>query len=341
MISKVKNIENTDFLVNDPSYILANLELEEYDIGVLFKKIPSGTIINGYKDKNLFVPKINENYCFNETLEEVCTWFCRQSDPLYMFGPTGSGKTSIIKQIAARINYPVFDVTGHSRLEFVDMVGHLTVKNNNMSYQYGPLALAAKFGGLFLLNEIDLLDPATLSGLNGILDGEPLCVVENQGELIELHPNFRFAATANSNGAADQTGLYQGVLRQNLAFMDRFWLCELNYPTPEEESQILARAAPNLPSSISQAMIEVANETRRLFMASNINNDSENALEVTFSTRTLLRWADLTQRFLNVRRKNASPILFAFDRALGFRASPETRTFLHNLVKKTFSGNII
>jgi cobaltochelatase CobS len=96
------------------------------------------------------------------------------SDPLYVFGPAGSGKTSLIKQLAAKLNYPVFDITGHGRLEFPDMVGHLTVEDSNMTFQYGPLALAMKFGGLFLLNEIDLLDPATAAGLNGILDGDPL-----------------------------------------------------------------------------------------------------------------------------------------------------------------------
>ncbi|MDR2142090.1 MAG: CbbQ/NirQ/NorQ C-terminal domain-containing protein, partial [Deltaproteobacteria bacterium] len=64
----------------------------------------------------------------------------------------------------------------------------------------------------------------------------------------------------------------------------------------------------------------------------------DNGVEVTFSTRTLLRWADLALRFVNLRKKKISPILFSFDRALGFRASPESRDLLHNLVKKCFSG---
>ncbi|MDR2142592.1 MAG: AAA family ATPase, partial [Deltaproteobacteria bacterium] len=249
--------------------MLSNLQTKIYDAGALFKNSPSGLKITGYKDCNPLVPKKNDFYFFSDNLDEVCVWLSHDSDPLYLFGPTGSGKTSLIKQVAARLNYPVFDVTGHNRLEFIDLVGHLTVKDNNMSYQYGPLALAAKYGALFLLNEIDLLDPATLSGLNGILDGEPLSVVENEGELIEPHSNFRFVATANSNGAADQTGLYQGVVRQNLAFMDRFWLCEVGYASPEAESQILAQASPDLPDAIRKAMIEVANEVRALFLANN------------------------------------------------------------------------
>ena len=78
-----------------------------------------------------------------------------------------------------------------------------------MAYQYGPLALAMRHGGLFLLDEFDLLDPSTAAGLNSILDGSPLCIPENGGEIIEPHEMFRFVATANTNGGSDETGLYQ------------------------------------------------------------------------------------------------------------------------------------
>jgi hypothetical protein len=98
---------------------------------------------------------------------------------------------------------------------------------------------------LFLLNEIDLLEPSTAAGLNGILDGQPLCIPENCGELITPHPMFRFCATANTNGGSDETGLYQGTLRKNLAFMDRFFLCEVSYPVPKAEEQLLEKTFPN------------------------------------------------------------------------------------------------
>jgi cobaltochelatase CobS len=95
-----------------------------------------------------------------------------------------------------------------------------------------------KYGGLFLLNEIDLFAPSTAAGLNSILDGSTLCIPENSGELIEPHAMFRFATTANTNGSSDGTGLYHGTLRQNMAFMDRFWLCELGYPKALDEQSL-------------------------------------------------------------------------------------------------------
>jgi cobaltochelatase CobS len=192
-----------------------------------------------------------------------------------------------------------------------------------------------KFGGLFLLNEIDLLDPATAAGLNGTLDGDPLCIPENGGEVIKPHPLFRFAATANTNGGTDETGLYQGTLRQNLAFMDRFWLCEIGYPSPKAERELLHRKAPGLPKDVRTKMVEFANEVRKLFMGE-ADGSFRDTIEVTFSTRTLIRWADLTVRFQPLARQGIQPVTYALDRALGYRATPETRTVLHELAQRIF-----
>jgi cobaltochelatase CobS len=313
---------------------LGNLQPLELDAGSVFSGMPSGRTVSGYSEPCCYTSVPDPDYIFHETSRDVIVWLMNSSDPLYVFGPTGSGKTSLIKQLAARLNYPVFEVTGHSRLEFPDLVGHLSVRDGNMEFQYGPLALAMRFGGLFLLNEIDLLEPATATGLNGILDGEPLCIPENGGELIRPHPMFRFAATANTNGGSDETGLYQGTLRQNLAFLDRFWLCEVGYPAKDAEETLLARHAPKLPDTIRRKMVEYAGEIRRLFMGE--AGATGSSIEVTFSTRTLLRWADLTVRFQPLSRQGIQPVTYALDRALGFRATRETRAVLHELAQRMF-----
>jgi cobaltochelatase CobS len=224
-------------------------------------------------------------------------------------------------------------------LEFPELVGHLSVRANangmsSMEFDYGPLALAMLHGGLFLLNEIDLLDPATAAGLNGILDGQPLCIAEKEGELIIPHPMFRFAATGNSNGSADETGLYQGIQRQNIAFMDRFQLCELAYPDPQAEEKLLLKVAAGLPEEIRKKMVDYAGEVRRLFMGEATSFAS--GIEITFSTRTLLRWADLTLRYKPLAEQGIRPLFYALDRALGFRACRETRAMLHELLQRIF-----
>ncbi|SOB58156.1 Cobalamin synthase [Pseudodesulfovibrio profundus] len=314
---------------------LQSLQPIDHDAGEIFSGKKSKRKVRGFASASSFTPDLNSEYLFHDSSRDAVVWFMDSSDPLYVFGPAGSGKTSLIKQLAAKLNYPVFDITGHGRLEFPDMVGHLTVEDSNMSFQYGPLALAMKFGGLFLLNEIDLLDPATAAGLNGILDSDPLCIAENGGEVIKPHPLFRFAATANTNGGTDETGLYQGTLRQNLAFMDRFWLCKIGYPKPKDERELLHRKAPKLPKEVRTKMVEFANEIRKLFMGE-ADGNYRDTIEVTFSTRTLIRWADLTVRFQPLARQGIQPVTYALDRALGYRASSETRTILHELAQRIF-----
>ncbi|MDL2267825.1 CbbQ/NirQ/NorQ/GpvN family protein [Desulfovibrio sp. OttesenSCG-928-G15] len=318
---------------------LSSIQPKELDAGTVFSGSPSGKPVLGYAAPSQFTPNVDANYIFHEHSRDMVVWFLNSVCPLYVFGPVGAGKTSCLKQLAARLNYPVFEVTGHGRLEFPELVGHHVVRKGSMDYEYGPLALAMKYGGLFLLNEIDLLEPSTAAGLNGILDGQPLCIPENGGELIRPHKMFRFAATANTNGGSDETGLYQGALRQNLAFMDRFFLCEVTYPTPDAEGKLLAKAAGDLPSDLRKKMLAYANEVRRLFMGDQTNALSSSSIEVTFSTRSLLRWAELTRMYQPLAKQGVQPITYALDRALGFRASHETRAMLHELAQRMFTGN--
>jgi len=83
-------------------------------------------------------------------------------------------------------------------------------------------------------------------------------------------------------------------------------------------------------------MVSYANEVRKLFMGSDDTASMMNRIEVTFSTRTLLRWADLALRFQPLANQGIKPISYSLDRALAFKASRETRTTLHELVQRIF-----
>jgi len=191
-------------------------------------------------------------------------------------------------------------------------------------FVHGPLAVALREGHLLLLNEIDLMDPAELAGLNDVIEGQPLVIAQNGGEVIRPHPKFRVFATGNSAGAGDTTGLYQGVLRQNLAFLDRFRVLPVGYLEPEVELGVLAGAVPSLPPEVGEKLIAVANEVRRLFVG---EGESTAQLTITLSTRTLVRWARLALTF----RGAPQPIRFALEQALTARADPDQREAIHRV----------
>ena len=117
--------------------------------------------------------------------------------------------------------------------------------------------------------------------------------------------------------------------------MDRFWLCEVGYPEEQAEMTLLAGRAAMLPEDVRARMVRFANEVRRLFVGEAAGEITK-TIEVTFSTRTLLRWADLTVRFQPLAHQGIQPVTYALDRALGYRASRETRALLHELAQRIF-----
>lgn len=309
----------------------------DLDSGLVFCGTKSGNTVKAFATPSPYTPKLAPEHVFykGDISQDIIPWFMSATfEPLYICGPTGTGKTSGLKQLATRLNYPVHEITGHCRLELSEMVGHLTVKDNNMQFEYGPLARAMRDGGIFLLNEIDLLDPSVAAGLNTILDGSPLCIAENGGEVIQPHPMFRFVGTANTNGTSDETGLYQGTLRMNLAFMDRFFVIQANYPPAEVEQNILSKFS-KIPYEYREKMLLFAREVRQAFMGYSQNEGS--TIEVTMSTRTLLRWATLAVRYQPLASHGEVPLLYALDRALGFRATPATQTALHEMYRRLFN----
>ena len=310
--------------------------ITDFDAGSVFNGCASGKLVSGWAAPTPYTPKADPHYMFPPWASDIIIWLGYGREPLYLFGPTGCGKTSCIKQLVQKLNYPVYEVTGHNRLEFPEMVGHHTVQQGSMHYEYGPLVMAMRNGGLFLLNEIDLLDPSTAAGLNSILDGYPLTIPENGGELILPHPMFKFVATANSNGGSDHTGLYQGVLRQNLAFMDRFILVEAMYLEESTEIAILkSYVGQAMSEDMLAKLIRFANAVRKLFTGDGAEG-IDNQIEVTFSTRTLIRWALLILQFEPLKANGIDVVGYALDRAIGFRASPPSRFTLRELQQRIF-----
>lgn len=296
--------------------------------------VPAEVITVGFKhSNNPNIPPLDQSYVFRrETLRDILTYLDEpDGDGLYFAGHYGAGKTTLPYQVAARLNWPVESFTGHIRMEFDDLVGTWKLVKGTMQFLYGPLAKAMRDGHLFILNEIDRADPGQLAGLHDVLEGHPLVIATNGGEVIRAHPNFRFIANGNSFGSGDSTGLYQGVNQLDIAFMDRFRVVEVDYPTEDVERTILETKTPDLPEEIRRNMIRVANHIRKLFVG---GEEVATPLTITMSTRALCRWAKLTLVFRNA----PNALSYALNQSLLAKAEPEQKIAIERIAKDVFGA---
>lgn len=309
----------------------ANIFSRVSDHGKLIQ-MPSTLKVMGFADTtNPAIPHKHDDYVFRrEVLRDILAFLRKPNgDALFITGPTGSGKTSVVNEVCARLNWPVQQLTLNSRFEFTQLTGHFTYSAQQpgeapqMRFQYGPLAIAMQEGHVLMLNEIDLADAGELAGLNDILEGRPLVLTDNAGEIIQPHPFFRVIATANSCGNGDASGRYLGVQQLNLAFLDRFRFLEVPYQEPAIEEQLLQTTIPALQPLVA-SMVRLANEVRTLF--------SEGRISFTLSTRTLLRWARIAYDF----RNSPNSLEYGLQRALLIRTEPEEQKAVLNLCETVF-----
>ena len=294
--------------------------------------MPQSLKIVGFSDSmHPAIPRCHDTYAFRrEVLRDLLAFLRKPNgDALFITGPTGSGKTSVVNEVCARLNWPVQQLTLNSRFEFSQLTGHFTYSANKpgeapqMRFQYGPLGIAMKEGHVLILNELDLADAGELAGLNDVLEGRPLVLSENAGEVIHPHPMFRVVATANSAGSGDASGRYAGVQQLNLAFMDRFRLMEVGYQDARVEELLLEKLVPAM-KPVLGTMVKLANEIRTLF--------SEGRLSLTLSTRTLVRWAQLSNDF----RNSPNSLEYGLWRSLLIRAEPEEAKAILSLCETVF-----
>lgn len=258
--------------------------------------------VMGYADTtNDRIPTRNPNYVFDlDFLRDVLFFLSNpMGTGLWLTGPTGCGKTSGILEVAARLNWPVIDLTCSNRFEFAELKGQWGVTQDEkevqptMKYIHAGLALAMKYGWILILNEADLASPGELAALNDILEGRNLVISENKAEVIKPHKMFRLVVTGNSNGSGDTTGLYAGVQQQNVAAMDRYRVLKVSYPSFEIEKGILANIAQDIPEEMRDLMCKYAQEMRGCFMR-------DASISIPFSTRTLVHWAEALRMYLQV-----------------------------------------
>jgi len=313
----------------------------------LSQDAPEAMMIHGGADPNgLYVPPVVPHYVFTrEFLRELAGWWQSKHivfQGLSLVGPPGSGKTKGVTQFCHALNIPMYEVNAEDGMEFKDLVVHHENVGGQWVAQYGPLPLAMGAGGqpgILLINEPNVARPSVLTGLYEVIEGRPLLIPEIGGQVVRSNPEmFGIVVTANTGlSQGDNMGLYPGVQSQSIAFADRFWTIETDYPAPEIEEAILEAVVPQLDETIRKTMVSVANQIRPLFMGAAMADASvAGRLDVTLSTRSLVSWAHGTWLYRGAVNEGINPVFLALDGALLRGQSPETREAVTEIVRNVF-----
>ena len=222
--------------------------------------------------KHADVPEIDPDYEFDMKVLGPLLWGLVNNKPVYIQGHTGTGKTSIVHQVAARLGWPIVRVNMDSEMSRMDFIGRdvLTQENGTTVSKFveGILPQAMQQGCILEADEVDFGRSDIMYAFQSVLEnGGSLRITEDGGRVIQPHDMFRIVATANTKGQGDETGCYQGARVQSQAFLDRFqvWVTQ-EYLNPEKEHKIIKKKVPAIGEKPLTQLIRVAGEIRKAFM---------------------------------------------------------------------------
>jgi cobaltochelatase CobS len=234
-----------------------------------------------------FIPRVDDRYIFPINELKAVLMAVVLDKPLLLWGLHGTGKTTLIQQFCARTNRPALRVQHTVSTEESHILGQYVVKEGSTVFEPGPLAFAMRFGLCYIADEYDFSLPSVCSVYQPVLEGQDLIIKEAPPEwrVVKRHPNFRFAATGNTNGGGDETGLYQGTQLQNAANYSRFGITvKVDYMSEAQEVAVVASQG-RVNESAAHELVAVARHVREAY--------SQGSIGVTISPRELITAAQI------------------------------------------------
>lgn len=262
--------------------------------------VDSDMRVPAFSTRDAHVPEIDTAYRFDpQTTLAICAGFAYDRRVMVQ-GFHGTGKSTHIEQIAAKLNWPMVRVNLDSHVSRIDLIGKdaIVLQDGQQVTQFkeGILPWAIQRPVALVFDEYDAGRPDVMFVIQRVLEAQGRLTLLDQNKVIKPHPFFRLFSTTNTIGLGDTSGLYHGTQQINQGQMDRWSIVTtLNYLSHEAEVEIVLAKVPefNTPErrALIEAMVRVADYTRSSFA----NGD----ISTVMSPRTVIMWAQNTLIFNN------------------------------------------
>jgi len=260
--------------------------------------IDSDLKVPAFSETDEHVPEVDDAYRFNRDVTlALLAGFTRDRRVLVQ-GLHGTGKSTHIEQVAARLNWPCVRVNLDGHISRLDLVGRdaVVVRDGQQvtEFQEGIVPWALQRPVALVFDEYDAGRPDVMFVIQRILERQGKLTLMDQSRVLHPHPYFRLFATANTVGLGNLNGLYHGAQRLNHAQIDRWNIvASLNYLPAAEEAAIVVARVPELATptgrELVESMVAVADLTRKGFHVGD--------LSTLMSPRTVITWAENVEVF--------------------------------------------
>ena len=257
--------------------------------------------VDGFSKKNEYVPDIDNSYKFDrDTTLAIISGFSFNKRVLIQ-GYHGTGKSTHIEQVAARLNWPCVRVNLDSHISRIDLIGKdaIVIKDDKQvtEFREGILPWSIQNPIALVFDEYDAGRPDVMFVIQRVLEAEGSFTLLDKNKILKQNKFFRLFATTNTVGLGDTTGLYHGTQQINQGQMDRWNIVTtLNYLKFDKELEIILAKTKKLNNKegkeVVSNMIKVADLTRKGF----VNGD----ISTVMSPRTILFWAENYEIFKDI-----------------------------------------
>jgi len=278
--------------------------------------IDSDLTVLGFKDKTQWVPETDPTYVFDKNTTLAILAGFQHDRRVMIQGYHGTGKSTHIEQVAARLNWPCVRINLDSHISRIDLLGKdaIVLRNEKQvtEFKEGILPWSIQNPVALVFDEYDVGRPDVMFVIQRILEVDGKLTLLDQNQVISPHSSFRLFATTNTVGMGDVTGLYHGTQQINQGQMDRWHiLTTLNYLDRAHELSVVIGKVPELKNAkgkaLAKSMIQLADLTRQGF----INEDISSLM----SPRTVITWAQNYMIFKDIKHSFRLTFLNKCDEA--------------------------